>query len=388
VHTGLTEMRGATAPRLLLELLCARMLLPAASISEPGLLERLERMERRIAVASPPAGADVVRAVDADVLPAAGAGTTPIADADAPQPMAGAVTAPMAGRTGATEGGRTFTRASSPDAVNTNAAAGSAKAPAAGDRTTGTARHGTGVEPQRSSRSAESGEPTLPAGETGAGPSPAAPHEPELPVPNGRPVVPPVSEPASPVGGILDAAAVRRVWPEVLSEAKERKKRTAALLVSATVRAVEDDTLVLSIGTAPLARLLSEQSNTEVIADSLHAVLGVRWRIHCEHGDAAAPPVRSADPAQPPAAPQPGTPRRPARPAPTRKPPTRRSAAADGVPLPAEPADEEAPPEDEESMIAEMATDASVEPVARRDPEEAAIELLTSQLGARAIDRR
>src|SRR3712207_7920558 len=28
VHAGLTEMRGATAPRLLLELLCARMLLP------------------------------------------------------------------------------------------------------------------------------------------------------------------------------------------------------------------------------------------------------------------------------------------------------------------------------------------------------------------------
>ena len=31
LHVGLTEMRGATAPRLLLELLCARMLLPAAT---------------------------------------------------------------------------------------------------------------------------------------------------------------------------------------------------------------------------------------------------------------------------------------------------------------------------------------------------------------------
>src|SRR4051794_12012074 len=40
VHAGLTEMRGATAPRLLLELLCARMLLPAATTAEPGLLER------------------------------------------------------------------------------------------------------------------------------------------------------------------------------------------------------------------------------------------------------------------------------------------------------------------------------------------------------------
>src|SRR3712207_6005723 len=51
VHAGLTEMRGATAPRLLLELLCARMLLPATDAAEAALLERVERMERRIAIA-------------------------------------------------------------------------------------------------------------------------------------------------------------------------------------------------------------------------------------------------------------------------------------------------------------------------------------------------
>ena len=54
VHSGLIEMRGATAPRLLLELLCARMLLPAATVAEPGLLERLERLERRNAIAATP----------------------------------------------------------------------------------------------------------------------------------------------------------------------------------------------------------------------------------------------------------------------------------------------------------------------------------------------
>ena len=53
VHTGLTEMRGATAPRLLLELLCARMLLPAADPAEGGgaFLHRLERLERRLTIA-------------------------------------------------------------------------------------------------------------------------------------------------------------------------------------------------------------------------------------------------------------------------------------------------------------------------------------------------
>ncbi len=58
VHNGLIEMRGATAPRLLLELLCARMLLPAATTSDPGLLERLERIERRNAIAPDAVPAD------------------------------------------------------------------------------------------------------------------------------------------------------------------------------------------------------------------------------------------------------------------------------------------------------------------------------------------
>ena len=53
-HNGLTEMRGATAPRLLLELLCARMLLPAAAEGEAAVLHRLERLERRLTI-SPPA---------------------------------------------------------------------------------------------------------------------------------------------------------------------------------------------------------------------------------------------------------------------------------------------------------------------------------------------
>ena len=43
---GLTQMRGATAPRLMLELICARMLLPIGDASESGMLARIERLER------------------------------------------------------------------------------------------------------------------------------------------------------------------------------------------------------------------------------------------------------------------------------------------------------------------------------------------------------
>ncbi|QKW07976.1 DNA polymerase III subunit gamma and tau [Streptomyces sp. NA04227] len=46
VYQGLTEMRGATAPRLQLELICARVLLPAAYEDERAVLARLERLER------------------------------------------------------------------------------------------------------------------------------------------------------------------------------------------------------------------------------------------------------------------------------------------------------------------------------------------------------
>ena len=152
-------------------------------------------------------------------------------------------------------------------------------------------------------------------------------------------------------------------------------------MVNATVRAVDGDVLVLTIGSEPLARRLSEQRNTDVIADALHAVLGVRWRVRCDHGDAAPPAARPA------ASRASAPPQRPSRPTPSRPAPTRRSAPDDGEPLPPEPPDEEVPPEDEEAMMAEAAADAAA-PTVRRDPEEVAIELLSAQLGATAIDRR
>ena len=50
VSTGLDQMRGATSPRLLLELTCAQVLLPAAATDEKSLLARLERLEKGNAV--------------------------------------------------------------------------------------------------------------------------------------------------------------------------------------------------------------------------------------------------------------------------------------------------------------------------------------------------
>ena len=55
VSTGLDQMRGATSPRLLLELMCAQVLLPAAATDEKSLLTRLERLERGTSASVPQA---------------------------------------------------------------------------------------------------------------------------------------------------------------------------------------------------------------------------------------------------------------------------------------------------------------------------------------------
>ena len=115
VHTGLVDMRGATAPRLLLELLCARMLLPGAvptdSAADSAVLQRLERMERRVAVGGTaaeaparPAPAEAPRvATPPPVEPAAVAPPVeqaptpaPTAPIESPPPVTPAVTTPTA----------------------------------------------------------------------------------------------------------------------------------------------------------------------------------------------------------------------------------------------------------------------------------------------------
>ena len=68
---GLTQMRGATAPRLMLELICARMLLPIGDTSDSGLIARIERLERAESISVPPrsASANIPEAKETTALP-------------------------------------------------------------------------------------------------------------------------------------------------------------------------------------------------------------------------------------------------------------------------------------------------------------------------------
>ena len=62
---GLTQMRGATAPRLILELICGRILLPIGDNTEAGMLSRIERLERAENIAPLTTAAPKVKATPA-----------------------------------------------------------------------------------------------------------------------------------------------------------------------------------------------------------------------------------------------------------------------------------------------------------------------------------
>ena len=62
VSTAISELRGATSPRLHLEFMAAHLLLPGADDSERGLRARVDQLERRLASGSPPVEAPVAAA--------------------------------------------------------------------------------------------------------------------------------------------------------------------------------------------------------------------------------------------------------------------------------------------------------------------------------------
>ncbi|WP_092506913.1 DNA polymerase III subunit gamma and tau [Agrococcus jejuensis] len=112
VAKALTDMTGATSPKVHLELMAARLLVPAAGDQELGTLARVERLERRIGVAgatadaapaavAAPAAAAAAPASAASApaaAPAAAAPATPAPEAPAPaaEPAAPAAAAPVA----------------------------------------------------------------------------------------------------------------------------------------------------------------------------------------------------------------------------------------------------------------------------------------------------
>ncbi|CRK54475.1 DNA polymerase III subunits gamma and tau [Rhodococcus sp. RD6.2] len=440
LHAGLGEMRGATAPRLLLEVICARMLLPAASDAESAVLQRLERLEQGGVVAS---GAHVPAAAAVpSAAPPAPDGPAPrfqrpsqrkqaddaVAAAEPAAPVPAVSNTPTPEPVVATPEVHPVVTPEPAAVVTSEPAAAEPEVPVDMPSVDVAVPEAPVAAESISPESADAArsndvEPQLISENVSVAPEPAAPPAPEptappVPEPTAPPVpeptAPPVPEPAAPpapepavaaAANEPDAAAVRAAWSEVRAKVRDRSRTVEVMLSGASVRGVGDGRLVLVHASAPLAKRLAEPRNAEVIRQALHDVFGVDWSVDCQVGSADEPaPARAAarpQQSKPAAAPRFSRPSQ-AQAAPASAPESRPEPASrppvDDIPPPDEPdyphdpgpmdfdppTPDSVTAEDEEEMMAEAAEPA--DPSVRRDPDEVALELLADILGAKPID--
>ncbi|WP_326945049.1 DNA polymerase III subunit gamma and tau [Amycolatopsis sp. NBC_01307] len=450
VHNGLLEMRGATSARLVLELLCARMLLPSVTDAEKALLARIERLERRATVVAgggapaeggvePPMRAAPEKEFSRPSQRPASAGPAPVAIPEPPtaepNPPASAAAAPAVARpaqSAAAPGGPAQPAAASagvarpasapagpaqpaaaPGGSAQSAAAPAGAAQPAAASASASASAGAGA-PASTSASADGGwgTPRTPGGGIPAQPAAAAPSDASgwgaTRTPGGDPPAPaaepePVAAAAPAAPGALDAAGLRNIWPQLMTALRKFTggRSLEAMLTQATVATVEGSAVTLTHKSEPLARRLSDQDNARKIAGALTEVLGGDWQVRCVHGNApSAAPAARAQQAAPapkqsftrqsaaaPAAP-PAPPAAPTRPA---APPAPAAQPVRPKVTTAEP-DIPLPPEpsdeDDDDLYNEDASPAPPPPPPPpdQDPDELARRLISDQLGARPLD--
>ncbi|MDY0813754.1 DNA polymerase III subunit gamma and tau [Kitasatospora purpeofusca] len=263
VNTGLTEMRGNAAPRLQLELICARVMLPGAYSDELSLQARLDKLERRAASGGfAAAGGPVPAAPTMPTTP-----TTPMVAA----PMAQAVQALAVSEA---------PQVAPPVQVQPTPAPTPTPTPAPAQP----AGPAPGAWPIKRS--------FPPAGEPPAAEAPAP-----VAAPSPAQSVPPVAAPAAPVpapapaaasGGQPSAAAqqgagqVRQLWPQILEAVKNRRRFTWILLSqNGQVAGFDGSVLQVSFINAGARDSFVSSNSDDVLRAALADALGVDWRIEC-----------------------------------------------------------------------------------------------------------
>lgn len=292
VNAGLTEMRGATSPRLQLELICARVLLPAAFDDERSVQARLDRLERG-------APSSAAAPVFTPGPPAPAMGYVPGPDAHTPMAPPPPVQA----------------QPQAPAPAPTPASAGSRPGAWPGAAVPG------------------GGAPGAWPGASAPTPAPApvqAPQAPQAPVP----------APASPAPSGGDTAQVRNLWPQILDAVKNRRRFTWILLSqNAQVAGFDGTTLQLGFLNAGARDNFASSGSEDVLKQALAEQFNVNWKIEAiiDPSGGAAPPPAAANFGGRPVAPAPASPPAPApsfQQAPP--PPPVREASAPARPAPAE----------------------------------------------------
>ncbi len=217
VAAGLTEMRGATAPRLLLEMICARVLLPGADHGTEGLAARLDRLERRVSIGGMPA-------------PSAQAVVAPV---EAPAAAARPVVEPVE-----------RTPVSQPVEQTPLVEPAEALQPTTAER----AATVEAVEPFE-----------IPPVETGQTP---------------------VTGTGTGTGTGLGLADVRRIWPDLLERIKSMRRFTWMLLSqNAQVVGVEGTVLTLGFKNAGARESFAGGGSDEILRQALIDMVGADWKI-------------------------------------------------------------------------------------------------------------
>jgi DNA polymerase III subunit gamma/tau len=260
IATGLTEMRGTTAPRLHLELMCARVLLPGADVDDRGIHARLDRLERRLGVAGAatsagtrpaPMSAEPATASQGRALPSSApvASSTPEHAPTSPEPSP---------------------RSAEPVEGWDSTSGGSESE---GSTTAARVDSGPVVEGERAATSA--------AGVAGPEASTSSTHESA-----------PTDVPAQ-----LSVTDVRRLWPEVLEEVKGKRRFTWILLSqNAQVADVRDGTLTLAMANAGARDSFGRGGSEDILREALIVVLGADFQIVTMVDVSAAPPASAPPP--------------------------------------------------------------------------------------------
>ncbi|HEX5334727.1 MAG TPA: DNA polymerase III subunit gamma and tau [Propionicimonas sp.] len=262
IAVGLTEMRGTTAPRLHLELMCARVLLPGADVNDRGLHARLDRLERRMSMGDAPA----------ESVPAPVRRTVAAAPISVPH-----------------------------EPVRNEPSSRRAAEPAAP----------TVPEPVPETVSAEPTPPSVPeeVREPASEPSrraaePVAQAAPETVPTPAEPAPVQASEPSPP--GTFGTADVRRFWPQILDNVKNRRRFTWILLSqNAQVVEVREGVLTLGLANVGARDSFGRGGSPDVLREAILEVIGAALHINpIVDATAEAPaPSGSPDPVAPPSSP-------------------------------------------------------------------------------------
>jgi DNA polymerase-3 subunit gamma/tau len=214
---GLTQMRGATAPRLILELICGRILLPIGDTSESGLLARIERLERVDNIAQ-------------------GSGTS-------------------------TNSLRSHSLLSQPSSQSESAPV---KAVDAADYVSGVTAEAKRAPAVSKPKEGDGAKVASEANSFASQPSKA----------------PQASEPARPKIDSIDVAGLRRLWPDVIENVKKRRRLTWSLLsASAQILGVDEKIITIGIVNAGARDSFVRSESDEILRQAFIEVVGLDRKI-------------------------------------------------------------------------------------------------------------